>query len=210
MKKKRRREKTQEAKKALGKIYHLIDLKTGTVQSAEEVEKKFGEQFEIINKNAKDAGLSQSCHDRIAKAERAFALMVIFLKQFFFVMSAMLSDMQLSLDAERFFKDVVFPLSYLNMIWRRLCQKEKERLISLRECLQQTLENGAFDTECKEAMMRRGKEIADTFQRSSSCVEGRHGVLSLLMHRFHNLGERTLKVLSIVLGCQKCFANHRT
>lgn len=45
MKKKKRREKTQEAKKALGKIYHPIDLKTGIIQSAEEIEKKFAEQL---------------------------------------------------------------------------------------------------------------------------------------------------------------------
>jgi hypothetical protein len=195
---KKRREGAQEAKKALGKIYHPIDLETGKIQSAEVVEKKFAEQFEIIEKNAKDAGLAQSCRDRIEKAERAFALMVLFLKQFFFVMAAMLQDMQLPLWRERFFKDVVFPLSYLHMIWRRLSKKEKERLAPLRECLQQKLENEALGKECQEALMRRGKEMAEIFQRSSSCVEGRNGVLSLLMHRFHNLGEKTLKVLSIV------------
>lgn len=40
--------------------------------------------------------------------------------------------------------------------------------------------------------------MVEVFQRSSSCVEGRNGVLSLLMHRFHNLEEKTLRVLSIV------------
>ena len=123
--------------------------------------------------------------------------MVLFLKQFFFVMAAMLLDMQLTSGEERFFKDVVFPLSYLNMIWRRLSKKEKERLAPLRGCLQQRLENESLGKECQEALMRRGKEMAGIFQRSSSCVEGRNGVLSLLMHRFHHLGEKTLKVLSI-------------
>lgn len=195
---KKRRESTQEAKKALGKIYHPIDLETGKIQSAEVVEKKFAEQFEIIGKNAEEAGLAQSCHDRIEKAERAFALIVIFLKQFFCAMAAILLEMQLTFEQEKFFKDVVFPLSYLNMIWRRLSRKEKERFTPIREHLQQELKNGALEGECKEALMRRGKEIAEMFQRSSSCVEGRNGVLSLLMHRFHNLGEKTLKVLGIV------------
>jgi hypothetical protein len=195
---KKRREKTQEAKKALGKIYHPIDLKTGKIQTAEVVEKQFAEQFKIIEKNAEDAGLAQSCHDRIEKAKRAFALMVIFLNRFFSVMAAMLLKMQLTSEQERFFKEVVFPLSYLNMIWRRLSKTEKERLTPLRESLQQKLQNEALMEEYQEALMRRGKEMAEIFQRSSSCVEGRNGVLSLLMHRFHNFREKTLRVLSVV------------
>lgn len=127
---KKRRESTQEAKKALGKIYHPIDLETGKIQSAEVVEKKFAEQFEIIGKNAEEAGLAQSCHDRIEKAERAFALIVIFLKQFFCATAAILLEMQLTFEQEKFFKDVVFPLSYLNMIWRRLPQNEKRETYS--------------------------------------------------------------------------------
>ena len=40
--------------------------------------------------------------------------------------------------------------------------------------------------------------MAEIFQRSSSCVEGRNGVLSLNYHRFHRLNERALKALTIV------------
>ena len=118
---KKRREETQEAKKALSKIYHPIDLKTGKIQSPEVVEKKFAEQFGIISKNAKDAGLAQSCHDRIEKAERAFTLIMMFLKHFFCTMAAILLEMQLTIEQRKFFEDVAFPLSYLNMIWKR-CQ----------------------------------------------------------------------------------------
>lgn len=64
--------------------------------------------------------------------------------------------------------------------------------------LQKKLKKGAFTEEFKEALMRRGKEIAEIFQRSSSCVEGRNVFLSLLMHRFYYLSEKTLKVLSVV------------
>src|SRR3989339_373956 len=196
--KKARREKTQEAKRKLGKIYHPIDLDTGKLQTVESVEKKFAEQFEIIGKNAEQAGLSQSCYDRIEKAERAFSLMIKFLKQFLLLLAGILLDMQLTPEQERFFKEVVFPLSYFNRIWKNLPKKEKERLHQTLESLQQKLKDGAFTEECKEALMRRGKEVAGMFQRSTSSVEGRNGGLSLLMHRFHRFSEKTLKVLSIV------------
>ena len=197
-KKKQRREKTQEAKRELGKIYHPINLKTGKIQSASVVKRKFSNQFKTIRKSAEEAGLSFHSHDRIAKAERAFGLMVGFLKEFFLVLAALLLDMQLPIAQKRFFKEVVFPLSYLNMIWKRFPKKEKEKHAQLLKNLQEKLRNAFFAEEVKEGLMRRGKEAAELFQRSSSCVEGRNGVLSLLMHRFHHLSEKSLKVLSIV------------
>ena len=50
----------------------------------------------------------------------------------------------------------------------------------------------------KQSIDGEGKELAETFQRSSSCVEGRNGALSLNHHRFHRLNERSLRVLTIV------------
>ena len=84
------------------------------------------------------------------------------------------------------------------MIWKRFPKKEKEQHTPLLKNLQQKLRYACFSEEVKEALMRRGKEAAEIFQRSSSCVEGRNGALSLLMHRFHYLSEKTLKVLSVV------------
>ena len=60
------------------------------------------------------------------------------------------------------------------------------------------MQEAAWTEDFKGRLMDRGKELAESFQRSSSCVEGRNGVLSLLMHRFHYLSPRTLKALSIV------------
>jgi hypothetical protein len=196
--KKQRRESTQEAKRELGKIYHPINLETGQIQTPETIEKKFAEQFAIIGKNAEEAGLAQPSHDRIEKAERAFALMVNFIRYFFTVFAAKLLDRELSTEEEVFFKDVVFPLAYLNMIWRRLPKKEKKRLESLKSKLQEECDNKALTEECKEALMRLGKEISEVFQRSSSCVEGRNGSLSLIMHRFHYISATTQKALTVV------------
>ena len=55
------------------------------MQSVEEVEKKFAEQFKIIDENVKDAGLADSSRDRIEKAKRAFALMLDFIRRFFII-----------------------------------------------------------------------------------------------------------------------------
>jgi hypothetical protein len=196
--KRKRREEVQEAKKELGKIYHPIDLATGKIQSAIVVIKKIAKQFEVIKSRAKAAGLSGSSIDRINKAYRAFVLMGSYLRSFFVFFIAFVMSMKLTLEERRFFKDIVFPLAYIEMIWKRLPKKEKERLWTVLQELQKKFKNASMNEECKEALMRRGKEAAEHFQRSSSCVEGRTGNLSLNYHKFHRLSARSLKVLSIV------------
>jgi len=42
------------------------------------------------------------------------------------------------------------------------------------------------------------KECANLFQRSSSCVEGRNGQISLRHHSFHRLSTRKLSALTAV------------
>lgn len=196
--KKKIREETQEAKKKLGKIYHPIDLDTGQIQSVDIVKKKIEKQFEVIEKNVEKARLAKSSIDRVGKARRAFSFMSDYMNRFFIVFWATILDLQLDPPQEVFFKEVIFPLCYLNMIRRRFPKKEKEKLAGKLNDLQKRFQEGVWAKEFKEALMRHGKELAENFQRSSSCVEGRNGVLSLLMHRFHYLSEKTLKVLSIV------------
>lgn len=149
---KKRREKTQRAKKELGKIYHPVDLGTGKIQSPEIVAKKIAKQFEIIDKNIEEAGLEESCKDRVEKAKRAFALMMNFLKRFFIVFAAVILD--LNVDQAKFFTQVVFPICYLKMIWRRLPKKEQENIAYLLSKLEQKLKKGAWPEEYKEALMR--------------------------------------------------------
>jgi hypothetical protein len=56
----------------------------------------------------------------------------------------------------------------------------------------------ALPTEPRQAREREAAWCAKLFQRSSSCVEGRNGQLSLRPHHLHLLGPRTLKVLTFL------------
>jgi hypothetical protein len=112
--------------------------------------------------------------------------------------AAFVSDLKLTPELEMFFNDVVFPLNYLKMIWRRLPKIGKMELAPLLCSLEIRIRGGPWGEEIIRALMMKGKELAESFQRSSSCVEGRNGVLSLNHHRFHRLNERSLRVLTIV------------
>ena len=79
---KERRNKVRAAKKELGRIDHPINLQTGKLQTADEVKKKFNEQFATIEGCAKEADLSASSIKRIDKARRAFDAILAYVSCF--------------------------------------------------------------------------------------------------------------------------------
>ena len=74
----------------------------------------------------------------------------------------------------------------------------KKMELPLKEELEHKLRDAPYSEELKKYWTNKGKECAELFQRSSSCVEGRNGMLSLYYHRFHRLNTRSLKALTVV------------
>ena len=209
-KRKERNQKVKVAKKELGRIHHPIDMSTGKLQTADEMKVKFDEQLNIIDEVVKEACLSQSCAKRIEKAKRAFDGIIDYLKHFFIVYAAFVTELKLIKEEEFFFNEIIFPLCYLRMIWKRLSKKDKEGYKQLKEDLEAKLRSRPFSEEFKNELMRRGQECAEIFQRSSSCVEGRNGMLSLYYHRFHRLNERSIKALTTVHNFHTCRSDGTT
>jgi len=190
--------KVRHAKKELGRIHHPIDIATGKLQTAETMKEKFDTQLAVIDGAAKEACLSTSCFKRLEKAKRAFDAIVDYLRVFFVFYHTFVRGLALDAELERYFNEVIFPLSYLKMIWRRLPKSEKEALRRLKENLEAKLSGPPYAEELKKKLMEKGLECAEMFQRSSSCVEGRNGTLSLYYHRFRHLSTRSLKALTVV------------
>jgi hypothetical protein len=195
---KERRQKVREAKKELGRIYHPINMKTGKLQTVDEIKSGFDKQLNIIEVCANEAGLKSSCKKRLVKARRTFDSMISNLTCLFALYVALVGDLKCDESQECFFNEVVFPLCYLKTVWRRLQKKDRDKLVNLREELERKLTEASYSEEMKLSWMRRGSEIADLFQRSSSCVEGRNGMLSLYFHRFHRFNTRGLRALTVV------------
>lgn len=196
--KSKQRKEVKTAVREMGIIHHPINLKSGALQTADGMEDRFNEQFQIIHDCAEAANLSEPSINRIEKAQRAFGAIVMYLRYFFFVYAAFVEGLRLSIEQEKFFNEIVFPLSYLKMTWRRLAKKDKEQNKTLMQDLEVRMRDGPWPEELKQELLKKGREIAETFQRSSSCVEGRNGMLSLNHHRFHRLNARSLQVLTIV------------
>jgi len=193
-----RREKVKDAIKEMGKIHHPICLKSGDLQTAENMDQQFSKQFEVIKGCMEEANLSEKNMNRIEKARRAFDAIMLFVVYFFEVYKSFVSDLKLNIKQEVFFNTVVFPFCYYKMILKRLPKDVKKNVKDLMVVLEAKIQDGPFPQKLKEELLIKGRELAEMYQRSSSFVEGRNGYLSLNYHRFHGLSERFLKVLGIV------------
>ena len=199
--KRERSQKVRTAKKDLGALVHPINIETGNMRTAENAREECDKHLTTIEKCAKEAELSPSSQKGLAKARRAFEGIMGYLTFFFIWWTAFLDT--IAPDKRSFFKEVVFPLSYLQMIWKRLKSSQREALSPLKTCLEKRFRENSYSEAEKDTLMGQGRMCAEKFQRSSSCVEGRNGMLSLYHHRFHRLNERSCKALTVVHNFHK-------
>ena len=57
---------------------------------------------------------------------------------------------------------------------------------------------GTLSPDMRAGLEQKAQACADLFQRSSSCVEGRNGHLSLKHHALHQLSSRKLQALTVL------------
>ena len=117
---------------------------------------------------------------------------------------------QLSEPVQQWMREELIPGYYL----RRVAEKagtaeERQRLRALAEEILARARSpdgswGTLPAAVQEDLERKAQECADIFQRSSSCVEGRNGQLSLRHHGLHHLTTRKLLVLTVLHNYLVC------
>jgi hypothetical protein len=198
---KKRKEDTQKAKKALGDAYHPYNLETGKSQTAKKVGAKLENQFLIIKRAAEEAGLSENSHKRLEKAHRVFKSMVATIAFFWMMIKAQVKELELPAELEELMHNVLIPALYLrNVAKKARGAEQRHKIFGVADDLFKRLDT--IGIWCNLDQAKRGKmeiaakNCAQIFQRSSSCVEGRNGHLSLWHHGLHKLSTRKLKVLT--------------
>jgi hypothetical protein len=193
----------KEAKKALGDAYHPYDLQTASSQSCEEINEALEKQFSIIQSAADNAELSDNSLKRLDKAHRVFNGMINTIAFFWRMVKQMVDVLGLSPEMESLMREILIPASYLRISAKKArTAMEKHRIVKLSVELLDRLE--LIDGWCKLDPFTRDKlkasalNCAQLFQRSSSCVEGRNGYLSLRHHGLHGLSTRKLAVLTVL------------
>jgi len=193
-----RRFRLREAIKGIGKDYHPVDLKTGSIQSVEGICSSLKTRFDEILKIATEADLNFRSLKQVAKA----AKMIEPLKRYLFFFFLMLKDFteKLFLDKEEasFFTGTLFPLAYMERIMNGMNKKAQVELQPVIDQLQCRVREGPIQGTRLEWLQGKAQELAHLFQRSSSCVEGRNGMLSMMHHGFHGLSDSRLKALTVI------------
>jgi Family of unknown function (DUF6399) len=200
---KKYQDNVKEAKKALGDVYHPYDLKTGKLQPAEEINAKLESHFSTIKSAADELELSENSMKRLDKAHRVFQGMINTIIFFWAMVKQQIASLGLSTDLEAIMYDILIPGFYLQMAAKKARNAaERHRIVKLSEELLARLDMIGEWQKLPQPICDKMKTIATDcarlFQRSSSCVEGRNGYLSLRHHSSHHLSDRKLRTLTII------------
>ena len=130
--------------------------------------------------------------------------MVATITFYLFTIQAKVEALSLAPEVEAAVLGKLIPALYIRIASKKAKSAvERARLREKAEALLLPLRSpdGPFsgiDPAEKELIERISEECVHLFQRSSSCVEGRNGQLSLRHHSFHRISDRKLSALTVV------------
>jgi hypothetical protein len=193
----------KDAKKDLGTIYHPYDIENGNKRTPEKLQQALAQRFETIENNVTAAKLKESSTDKIAKAKKVCSGLVATLAFFWVTIQQIIESYSLSKPLETLLYDQLMPAQYLMIASQKAKRPDDRKSIAEQgeKFIDQLNNNIAWknlnDKE-QEQLTNIAKDCAQVFQRSSSCLEGRNGYLSLRHHGLHHISDRKLNALTVI------------
>jgi Family of unknown function (DUF6399) len=197
-------EAIKEVLQGISTAYHPYDLGTGTVRTAQEVKTELGAQMERARSICAQADLPARCLERVEKAARVVPKMVATVAFFHTLVATWVDRLGVSRPVMNLLLRLLIPMLYL----QRVAGSAKDA--ATRAALKQVgsqLEVAwrasratwqALPEEMQQRAWALAEQCAHLFQRSSSCVEGRNGQLSLRHHHLHQIGRERLQALTVI------------
>jgi len=190
--------------RALGEVYHPFDRETGQPVTAEQMQSRLSEPLQRLQQVVEEAGLGERARQAVQKSHEWVVVLVGCLAWFTTVTQTQREELDLSEEGQRLFTQCLMASYY----WAAASQREKDaderkRLAELAEQLweQAWAKSGALAalSEAEKQQVRQAaQQCVHLFCRSSSCVEGRNGRLSLFHHGQTRLSEKRLQTLTVV------------
>jgi hypothetical protein len=193
----------RDAKKGIGMAYHPYDLDTGHERTVERVQEELSQHFATIESNALAAGLRESSMQKILKAKKVCTHLIATLSFFWMMVREIIGSLSLSTELENIMFKQIIPAQYLLMAGKKVKIAEQKNIILAQgnAILSELIKNVVWkniDEKDQNRLMNIAIECAQLFQRSSSCLEGRNGYLSLRHHGLRHISDRKLKVLTVI------------
>jgi hypothetical protein len=199
-----RQEQGHEAVRGLGDDYHPFDAQSGQAVSAEQLQQRLAQRVATLEHLAAEAQLSEPCRDKIAKAKRVLPRLVATLVWFWHSVRLLVDSLDLPEDQQQVVYGQLLPgLYWAGAAARGRTAADQQRLRALAKGYLErawSLESPLSRLEAgqKDLVQRVCQEAVSRFVRSSSCVEGRNGQLSLYHHGSHALSAGKLKALTVL------------
>jgi uncharacterized protein DUF6399 len=186
------RAKVQQSIRGIGHDYHFVNLERGVRRNGQLIAADMQEHIEQIRTVAQQEGLSQSCLERIDKAERVVPKMqgtIEFVSRY---VTEQVAQLELTPPTSFVMHAKLIPSYYLDRVAETRSVSDGAPLRDLAERLRTPLfaPGGALSTlspRAQDYLQDDAQRLAAVFQRSSSNVEGRNGYLSLRSHQLRGL-----------------------
>jgi hypothetical protein len=199
-----REQQAQQALRGLADDYHPFDARTGQPLTAEQVQQRLQQRLSVLEQITQAAQLGGKAAAALAGGAKWLVTLVASVAWFWTLAHKRIQELGLPEEAEKQVLEQLLPGLY----WERAARQgrtpeERQAKQALAERLQKEAwaAGGALSQLGKEARQeveRVAREVVGLFQRSSSCVEGRNGRLSLFQHGHTRLTPRKLTALTAV------------
>jgi hypothetical protein len=178
--------------RGIGHAYHFVDLERGVRRNGRLIASDIQEHIAQIRTVAQHEGLSPSCVERIAKAERVVPKMqatIAFVSRY---VTQQVKQLEVTPPVSFAMHAKLIPSYYLDRVAETRPVEGGEPLRAIAERLRTPLfEPGsvfsALSPEAQHQLCNEAKRLATVLQRSSSNGEGRNGYLSLRSHQLRGL-----------------------
>jgi Family of unknown function (DUF6399) len=196
----------QQVKQAivgLGDDYHPFDASTADAVQPETLQQRLQQRLEVIAEAADQAGVNDKGQQKISRVRKMLPQLVATLAWFWAQVRQLLAEKDWGEEEKKLFFDKVLGWMY----WQKASKKgrdarHRQQLRELVQRCQEAVEADAvwqrMSQQHKQEMLALAEECAGRWVRSSSCVEGRNGVLRLRHHGRQGLNEKALAVLTVL------------
>ena len=199
-----RQDQAREAIRGLADGFHPFDTVTGQPRAETVVQQELTARVAEVEQVVATAELGATSRAAVARVRGWLVPLTVTVGWFWDMVELFLERLRLSAAQERAVREYVLPGLY----WQREARRGRDpeqrrqrqelstRLLAAAWSSDSPL--GSLPTEQRESLERVCREAVGLFQRSSSCVEGRNGRLSLLHHGHGPLSAGRLQALTVV------------
>src|SRR5712691_6320652 len=186
------RETVTQSIRAIGHAYHFVDLERGVRRNGKLIASDIQAQIDTIRTIAQHEHLSETCLERLEKAERVVPKMQATITFVSGYVRQQVRQLDVTSPTAYAMHAHLIPSYYLERVASTRTVTAGEPLRELAERLRTPLcapggTLSALPPAAQDRLKQEASQLAEVFQRSSSNVEGRNGYLSLRNHQLRGL-----------------------